>query len=105
MLDTFDDRRGTKRCKRNEWPSMTVVTLRGVIVTMRTVSIRDIRPLQNDIQIKVRVCRLWRSKRYKPVEKNDGLQFIWFDEMNNAIDGFVKEANHTVAPQMIQGQT
>ncbi|XP_040372920.1 cell division protein FtsZ homolog 2-1, chloroplastic-like [Rosa chinensis] len=45
--------------------------------------IRDIKTLENDIQIKVRVCRLWRFKRFKPIMKNDGLQFILFDEMEN----------------------
>lgn len=50
-------------------------------MAIRTVRIRDIEPCQNNIQIRVSVCRRWESKKYKPVEKNEGLQFILVDEM------------------------
>lgn len=50
-------------------------------MAIRTVQISDIGPRENNIQIKVCVCRLWQAKKYKPVEKNDGLQFILVDEM------------------------
>lgn len=75
-------------------------------MAIRTVQIRDIGPRENNIRIKVRVCRLWQAKKYKPEEKIDGLQFILVDEMNDAIHGFMRQANcELLASSIVQGNT
>nr|XP_011468642.1 PREDICTED: 40S ribosomal protein S3-3-like [Fragaria vesca subsp. vesca] len=36
-----------------------------IIMTVHSVQIQDIRPLENDIQIKARICRVWRLGEQK----------------------------------------
>lgn len=50
-------------------------------MAIHTVQIRDIAPCKNNIRIKVCIFRRWQLKRFKPVEKNVGFQFILVDEM------------------------
>ncbi|CAN6547463.1 unnamed protein product [Malus baccata var. baccata] len=72
--------------------------------TMSIVPICELKPLRNDMKIKVRICRMWRPKIFGRQNQFNGLQCVLVDELNDAIEASVLEADYErVAPKIKAG--
>ncbi|XP_070678696.1 replication protein A 70 kDa DNA-binding subunit B-like isoform X1 [Malus domestica] len=68
---------------------------------MSIVPICELKPFRNDMKIKVRICRLWRPKMFGRQNQFNGLQCVLVDELNDAIEASVLEADYEiVAPKI-----
>nr|XP_028963492.1 uncharacterized protein LOC103411304 isoform X2 [Malus domestica] len=71
---------------------------------MSIVPICELKPFRNDMKIKVRICRLWRPKMFGRQNQFNGLQCVPVDELNDAIEALVLEADYEiVAPKIKVG--
>ncbi|CAN6677729.1 unnamed protein product [Malus baccata var. baccata] len=71
---------------------------------MSIVPICELKPLRNDMKIKVRICRMWRPKIFGRQNQFNGLQCVLVDELNDAIEASVLEADYErVAPKIKAG--
>ncbi|RXH71535.1 hypothetical protein DVH24_018890 [Malus domestica] len=71
---------------------------------MSIVPICELKPLRNDMKIKVRICRMWRPKIFGRQNQFNGLQCVLVDELNDAIEASILEADYErVAPKIKAG--
>nr|XP_011469188.1 PREDICTED: uncharacterized protein LOC105352885 isoform X3 [Fragaria vesca subsp. vesca] len=82
-----------------------VVFYLAVRQMMKFALIKELQPYGNDdYNIRVRVCRLWRGKQVKP-SCNAGLRSVLVDEKGDAIHGFAHETDYPfVSGKLKQGE-